>query len=163
MIPATTKHLVLNPTPLVDEAASDLAHEGMGRYAAAPAGVVEQRLRELDREWDVERLTAITFGLVVLGGVLLVAFLGPGWLVLLALGGACLLLHGAAGWSPALLLTRCLGYRTAREIAQERFALRATCGDIPTLSPDITPEDREDLSRFENEGGAPAGTQDANS
>jgi hypothetical protein len=157
MIPATAKCLILNPAPLANELIGEQTSEKGTYHAAVPAAVLEKRLRELDREWDVERLTAASSGLFLLGGVLLVVFLGAGWLVLPALLAVCLLLHGLAGWTPALPLVRRLGYRTPQEIARERHALQIMRGDFQPESLATTPQDREDLSRFENEGGAPAG------
>jgi hypothetical protein len=128
----------------------------MSRYASAPPGVLELRLRELDREWDVERLTAATSGLLLLLGLGLVSLKGEQWLVFPAVVAACLLLHALVGWTPALPLMRCLGFRTPQEIAHERRALETCCGDVQTASLTKTVQDREDLSRFENEGGSPA-------
>src|SRR6266540_3046511 len=58
MIPATTKRLILNPTPLVSEAIEVRADKDISRYSAAAPEVLELRLQTLDREWNVERLTA---------------------------------------------------------------------------------------------------------
>lgn len=128
----------------------------MARYAAAPPEVLEHRLRELDREWDVDRVTATVFGLVLLGSVLLAYFVGAGGLVLAGILSICLLLHGLAGWTPARPLILRLCYRTPWEIAHERCALKMIRGDFQVETLTTTPQDREDLSRFENEGGSPA-------
>lgn len=149
MISATSKQPVLNPTPLSHEANGDQTHEKMVPCAAELPGALEQRLRVLDHEWDMERLTATTSGLVLLGGVLLVLFLGTAWLVLPVAIAACLLLYGVTGWRPAAPLARLLGFRTAKEIAFERYTLKASRGES---------QDREDLSRFESEGGSLAPT-----
>ena len=42
---------------------------------------------------------------------------------------------------------------SAEEIAQERYALKAIRGDFQPMNLITTPQDREDLSRFEGEGG----------
>jgi len=155
MIPATTQRLILNTPNRVNEVISDRIRENVARFAAATPVLLEQRLRELDREWDVERLTGTVSGLVLLGSVLLAWLMGDGWLVLPAIIGACLLLHAVVGWTPALPLIRQMGYRTAEEISQERYALKAIRGDFHPMSLITTPQDREDLSRFEGEGGPP--------
>jgi len=156
MIPATTQRLILSTPNRVNEVISDRIRENVARFASATPVLLEQRLRELDHEWDVERLTGAVSGLVLLAAVPLAWFLGEGWLVLPAIIGACLLLHAVVGWTPALPLIRQLGYRTAEEIAQERYALKALRGDFQSMSQITTPQDREDLSRFEGEGGPPA-------
>jgi len=154
MISATIKPLILNPAPAVHEVNGDPMPEKMARYAAEPLLVVEQRLRELDHEWEMERLTATTSGLFLLGGVLLTLFLGTNWLVLPVVIAACLLLYGLTGWRPASPLTRLLGFRTSQEIAFERYALNASRGDSQLGNLVKTPQYREDLSRFESEGGS---------
>jgi len=156
MIPATTQRLNLHTPERVNEVISVQTSENVARFASATPALLEQRLCELEHEWDVERLTGAASGLVLLASVLLASFLGTGWLVLPALIGACLLLHAVVGWTPALPLIRRLGYRTAGEIAHERYALKAIRGDFQPMSLIPTPQDREDLSRFEGEGGPPA-------
>jgi len=155
MIPATTQRLTLNTPNSVNEVISCQTRENVARFASATPAILEQRLRELDHEWDVERVTGAAAGLVLLAGVLLTSLLGTGWLVLPALIGGCLLLHAVIGWTPALPLIRQIGYRTAEEIAHERYALKAIRGDFQPMNLITTPQDREDLSRFEGEGGPP--------
>jgi len=155
MIPATTQRLIRNTPNRVNEVISDRIRDNVARFASATPALLEQRLRELDHEWDVERVTGAASGLVLLGSVLLAWFMGEGWLVLPAIIGGCLLLHAVIGWTPALPLIRQLGYRTAEEIAQERYALKAIRGDFQPMNLITTPQDREDLSRFEGEGGPP--------
>lgn len=155
MIPATTQRLTLNTPNCVNEVISGRTRDNVARFASATPALLEQRLRELEHEWDVERLTGAASGLVLLASVLLVWFMGVGWLVLPAIIGACLVLHAVVGWTPALPLIRQMGYRTAEEIAHERYALKAIRGDFQPMNLITTPQDREDLSRFEGEGGPP--------
>lgn len=101
------------------------------RQAAAlgPAGL-ERRLRELDREWDIERLLEANASTITLVGVLLGAFHHPAWLLLPALVASMLLLHALQGWCPPVPLFRRLGVRTPREIETERAAAKALRGDF---------------------------------
>lgn len=156
MIPATTDRLVRHTPDRANEVISEHMHDSVARHASGTPQLLEQRLHELDREWDVERLTATLSGVTLLVSVLLVSVFGTAWLVLPALIGVCLLLHALVGWTPALALIRHLGWRTPQEIAHERYALKAIRGDFQTLSTVATPQDREDLSRFEGEGGPAA-------
>jgi hypothetical protein len=91
---------------------------------------IDQRLRELDEEWDIERLletgaAAITLASVVLGVGVNRKFL----LVTLGLGGF-FMQHALQGWAPPLPLLRRLGVRTQYEIERERYALKAVRGDF---------------------------------
>lgn len=156
MIPATTQRLTLNSPNRANEVINCRIRENVARFASAAPAMLDRRLCELEHEWDVERLTSAASGLILLASAVLASFLGEGWLVLPAIIGGCLLLHAVIGWTPALPLIRQLGFRTAEEIAQERYALKAIRGDFQPISLITTPQDREDLSRFEGEGGPAA-------
>jgi hypothetical protein len=80
------------------------------------------RLKELDREWDVNRALLANFAIV--GAI--AHELGRshrGWRNVFRAQLGFLLLHAIAGWSPPLPIIRRLGFRTGKEIAAERAAL----------------------------------------
>lgn len=81
------------------------------------------RLKELDREWDVDRALMANFAVV--GGATLM--LGerhhPGWKYFFRAQMGFLFMHALVGWCPPLAVFRRLGFRTAKEIALEREAL----------------------------------------
>lgn len=87
------------------------------------------RLRELDREWDTERALEFNYAVVNLVGLTLGAF-WPKWYLLPAVAGAFMIQHALQGWCPPLPVLRRLGFRTDREIGQERCALKALRGDF---------------------------------
>lgn len=155
MIPATTDRVILNTHQRLNDALSERMRANVARYAATSPALIEERLRELDHEWDVERTTATVASLVLLLGVLL-TMVDQRWLIVPAIVSACLLLHGLIGWSPGLALMRWLKFRTPQEIDHERYALKALRGDFTPLAVVTTPQDREDLARFEGEGGPPS-------
>jgi hypothetical protein len=81
------------------------------------------RLHELDREWDADRALMANFA--VLGTV--THELGRrhhrAWMHVFHAQMGFLLMHAIVGWCPPLPVLRRLGFRTAKEIAAERFAL----------------------------------------
>jgi hypothetical protein len=95
--------------------------------------LIDSRLRELDREWDVERVLQTNFAALSLVGLALASRVDKRWLIL-ALGvPAFMVQHALQGWCPPLALLRRLGVRTAREIGDERFALQSLRGDFTTV------------------------------
>ena len=58
------------------------------------------------------------------------------WLVLPGIVAAFLFQHAVQGWCPPLPLLRRLGFRTATEIGQERYALKALRGDLAAIPAD---------------------------
>jgi hypothetical protein len=156
MIPATTERVPRFTDRRVNASIHEQTRENVARFASASPQLIDQRLRELDHEWDVERITGAWSAIAQLIGVFLAAAFGPWWLLLPGVLALSLLLHALFGWGPALPLIRRLGFRTECEIDYERYALKALRGDFQRLDVVTTPQDREDLSRFEGEGGAPA-------
>jgi hypothetical protein len=99
------------------------------RLVANPLGI-ERRLRELDLEWDIERVLETQAALAVLVGLIQSWRRGRHWLTLPGLVSTCLFQHTTRGWSPPLGLLRWLEVRTAREIEVERVALKILRGDF---------------------------------
>ncbi|MFN3657304.1 MAG: hypothetical protein ACK4UO_08635 [Pseudolabrys sp.] len=90
---------------------------------------IPRRLRQLDREWDIER--AIEANAATLGflGVALGATRDRRWLALPMLVTGFLFQHAVQGWCPPVPVLRRLGFRTSFEIEAERQALKALRGD----------------------------------
>jgi hypothetical protein len=99
-------------------------------YADASGRDIVSRLGELDGEWDVDRTIELESSLMGLVGLVLGAFARPALLVAPAAVGGAVFLHATLGWYPLLPLLRRLGLRTSREIARERYALKALRGDF---------------------------------
>lgn len=98
-------------------------------FAANPSGI-DRRLRELDEEWDIERLLETNASTLAFIGVVLGATVDKRWLVVPALVTAFLFQHAVQGWCPPIPVLRRLGYRTSREIEVERVALKVLRGDF---------------------------------
>ena len=101
-------------------------------YYAKHPEEIDRRLWELDREWDVERVTEAEFGLSALVGIGLGLFWRK-WTFVGALAAGLLAYHAVQGRSPVGLAYRRMGFRTMNEIDQERFALKALRGDFGDL------------------------------
>ena len=99
-------------------------------YFAKPPEKIDERLEELDREWDIERALEANASSLALVGLALGLTSDRRWLALPVLVSGFLLQHALQGWCPPLPLLRRLGLRTAEEISQERNALKALRGDF---------------------------------
>ncbi|WP_425450405.1 hypothetical protein [Virgifigura deserti] len=93
-------------------------------------------MQALDREWDIECALEANAASLALAGVALGAFLDRRFLILPALVTGFLLQHALQGWCPPLTFFRKCGFRTAAEIDQERYALKALLGDFAALPAD---------------------------
>lgn len=153
MIPATTDRVVSRTDAETNKAIERATYLNVRTYAQASPQAIDQRLCELDHEWDTDRLLGLISPLLTLLGLALGAWVHYGWLALSAVGAASLLVYSLTGWFPGLFLFRQAGLRASTEIACEKYALKALRGDFQKLDTVITPEDREALANLENEGG----------
>jgi len=83
----------------------------------------QTRLGELEREWDIERAIEANAASFALVGTVLALSVSLWWLALPLAVTSFLLLHALMGWCPPVPVLRRLGFRTPREIEEERHAL----------------------------------------
>lgn len=134
MVPATATRVEAHTAPRLNERIHADLQERLAAYQSSDGrALIDSRLRELDREWDVERVLQTNFAALSLVGLALASRVDKRWLIL-ALGvPAFMVQHALQGWCPPLALLRRLGVRTAREIGDERFALQSLRGDFTTV------------------------------
>jgi hypothetical protein len=106
--------------------------ERVRHLSVQPSGI-SRRLRELDREWDIERAIEANAATLALVGLGLGLMHDRRWMALPALVGSFLLQHAIQGWCPPVPVLRGMGFRTADEINEERTALKAMRGDFNGL------------------------------
>jgi|SRR4051812_8398728 hypothetical protein len=103
--------------------------ERVHELAENPGGI-PRRLKELDEEWDIERLLEANASVLAFTGAALGASVDRRWLAVPLVVGAFLFQHAIQGWCPPIPIFRRLGFRTAREIEIERGALKTLRGDF---------------------------------
>ena len=91
---------------------------------------IEARLSELDEEWDIERYLETAAPAFSLIGLTLGLTVSKKFLAIPILVQAFFLQHAIQGWCPPLPVLRRMGVRTAEEIDEERYALKALRGDF---------------------------------
>ena len=116
--------------------------ENIRYYTTRPRSEIDQRIAELNTEWDIERLLATNAATLALTGVALGAAVSRKWLLLSGTVLGFLLLHGVQGWCPPLPVLRRLGVRTRTEIDRERLALQYLRGDFQETLPTPRPHRR---------------------
>jgi hypothetical protein len=104
------------------------------RDADAGAEDIARRLDELDREWDTDRVIELEAAATGVAGLALGLLARPVFLAVPGFVAASVLLHALTSVYPLLPILRRAGIRTAREIARERYALKALRGDFAGLS-----------------------------
>ena len=140
MLPNTVDRVPLNTSEEINQRIARETNRRVHFYAANPIGI-ERRLRELDEEWDIERVLEANAASVAFAGTVLAATVHKRWLMLPVLVTGFLFQHATQGWCPPVPILRRMGYRTAREIETERIALKALRGDFGKIAPAGTERD----------------------
>ncbi|MBX9678469.1 MAG: hypothetical protein K2X38_06870 [Gemmataceae bacterium] len=114
---------------------------------------ISKRLDQLDSEWSVGRVVKAGVGVSVLSGIALGILVHPSWFALAAIPGLFLAQYMFTRRSILGDMLHGMGMRSGAEIDAERVALRALRGDFQGLPTIVHVEDRDALSRMEDEGG----------
>jgi hypothetical protein len=128
---ARTHHRVEDHTaPAVNQDIRRRTDARIDHYAHADISDINRRLAELEREWDIERCLETMAPTFTLLGMALGLTRARRWLFLPAMVQSFFLQHAVQGWCPPIAVLRRLGFRTMREIDEERMALKALRGDF---------------------------------
>jgi hypothetical protein len=119
-----------NTAPEINQSIDKKIEKNVRYYSGQPREQIARRIRELDEEWDIERLLEAMASSLSLTGIMLGATVDRRWFLLPAVVLPFLLLHAIQGWCPPVPLLRRLGIRTRAEIDRERYALKALAGDF---------------------------------
>jgi hypothetical protein len=129
-LPLTEERVPRHTNPIINQAIQGRTLHDVSRFVGADPVFIDERIRELEREWDIERTLEANAASVSLLGLGLGVFVDRRFLLLPAAVAGFLLQHALQGWCPPLPLLRRLGLRTAREIHDEIIALRILRGDF---------------------------------
>lgn len=133
MLPSTVNRVPAQTADEINQWIQAQTEESIARHSRAGAEAIERRLRELDEEWDIERMLEANAATASLIGVTLGATVDRRWFVLPAVVAGFLLQHALQGWCPPLPIFRRYGVRTAAEIDYERYSLKALRGDFEQI------------------------------
>jgi hypothetical protein len=129
-LPDTDERVPRNTSAIVNGRIQGKTLHDVSRFIGADPVFIDERIQELEREWDIERTLEANAATLGLAGLALGAFVDRRYLALPALVCGFLLQHALQGWCPPVPLFRRLGIRTSREIHDEIIALRILRGDF---------------------------------
>lgn len=120
----TTADRVAQHTPVrVNKKIEEQTQSSISYYRNHPEQI-EQRLKKLDKEWDIERALETNAATLIIASSVLGFVYKKRLFALPLVVGTFLLQHALQGWCPPLSVMRRLGIRTATEIEQERAVLK---------------------------------------
>lgn len=102
--------------------------ENIKRYSNLSNNEISKRIRELDNEWDIERVLQVNMSALAISGLAL-SIKNRAWLALPSVVLGFFAQHSLQGWCPPVPLFRYLKVRTRKEIEEEKHALKALRGD----------------------------------
>jgi hypothetical protein len=127
-----------NTAPDINQRIDNQIEENVRYYSGQPRERISQRVRELDQEWDIERVLQAMASSFSLTGIMLGATIDRRWFLLPTAVLSFLLVHAVQGWCPPVPLLRRLGVRTREEIDRERYALKALAGDFEGVGKNLS-------------------------
>ena len=134
MFPYTADRVRENTAESVNEQIERETEQRVARLARARQYEIDQRLAELDAEWDIERYLETMAPTFTLLGTFLGLTKSRKFFAIPIVVQAFFLQHALQGWCPPLIPLRRLGVRTADEINKERYALKALRGDFEEVN-----------------------------
>jgi len=134
MMPTTNHRVAMSTSDSVNRHIREQTSQNVIDHASAGPDAINERLRELDQEWDVERAIEANASTLALAGLLLGVTVNRKWLLLPGVITVFLFQHAIQGWCPPVPILRRLGVRTSAEINEERYALKALRGDFNAAS-----------------------------
>jgi hypothetical protein len=99
------------------------------KYTYQGSYEIGERIGELEREWDIERVLQIGASSASFVGIGL-SFRNRNWLIVPAVITSFLVMQALKGWAPPIPILRRFGFRTKQEIECEIFAMKHLRGDF---------------------------------
>ena len=125
----TADRVRANTSPEINSRLDHETEERIRRYESRSPEEITQRIEELEREWDMERLLETNASTLAFVGLALGAMLNKKFLLIPAVVLPFLFQHAVQGWCPPMPVSA-LGVRTREEIGAEKYALKALRGDF---------------------------------
>ncbi|HMJ06973.1 MAG TPA: DUF2892 domain-containing protein [Chthoniobacterales bacterium] len=133
-LPPTNTRVEGSTTRRVNDEIKAATERSVARYAGASQEAITRRIEELDREWDIERWLEMNAATLACTGAILALTVHRKFAWISAVVTGFLFQHALQGWCPPVPVLRRRGVRTAREIDQEKTALRILRGDFSATS-----------------------------
>lgn len=138
IFPDTAERVKLHTNCKNNQSIREETIRNIARYTDRTKEEIETRIKELDREWDIERVLETNAAGIVLLSAILGFTVNKKWFLLTGLVGGFLLQHALQGWCPPLPLFRRIGIRTASEIENEKAILKYLKGDLDEFTQNPT-------------------------
>jgi len=107
----------------VNQKIDQQALQEIARVKEQGPSAIRQRLEEIEKEWDIDRVLMLNFSVLVFAQLVLAKTHNRKWLWGPLVQTPFLFMHSVLGWCPPSLWFRPMGFRTRKEIQNEREVL----------------------------------------
>lgn len=108
--------------------------ENILAYSSMPRERLDERIRQLEEEWSLERYLETNASIIGLASIFLGLTVNRKWLLLTGTVMGFLMQHAIQGWCPPVPILRKRGVRTRGEIDREMYSLKAVRGDFKAFN-----------------------------
>lgn len=124
IFPHTMKRMQLHTNREINNKIMKETLENVLSYADKSKDEIKHRLKELEAEWDIERVLETNAASAIIVTTTLGFTVNKKWFLGTGVVGGFLLQHALQGWCPPLEVFRRMGIRTCSEINYEKEALK---------------------------------------
>lgn len=108
----------------------DLILANIQKYAGKSPDEISQRIQELNKEWDIERVLSLNMSVLSLIGITSSLIINPYAIILTIILLLFFIWHAFQGWCPPIPVLRYFKVRSRPEIDREKYALKVIRGDF---------------------------------
>ena len=124
-LPPTAQRVARNTSQTTNRHLAAKTAKRLMKLSLEDSQAMKNRIRQLDQEWDTERILETEAAGLILLGLGLGATIHKRWYLLSGITAGFLMQHALQGWCPTLPFLRSMGVRTAQEIEAERANIQA--------------------------------------
>jgi hypothetical protein len=124
MLAKTTTRVDAHTSPSMRKHLQQRLVANVRRFVNADRHQIDQRMKELDKEWSVERVIEVEASAMIGLGATLGLLHNRKWFALSGLATSMVVLHNTRGSYPLLPVFQRLGFRSQKDILDERNALK---------------------------------------
>lgn len=133
LIPPNNKRVEMHTSNKINKRIAQRTEENIKEFKNASYDSLTNRVKQLDREWDTERVLEANAAIIILVSSIIGFFTSPYWYILTGFISFFLFVHAILGWCPPLPLIRRIGIRTQEEIQIEKMTIKFMRGDFNNI------------------------------
>jgi hypothetical protein len=125
IFPTTTERVKFHTNEQVNNKIKKQTLDNISNYVHQNKEQINNRIKELDEEWDIERVLETNASSAIILSTVLGLTVNKKWFVATGVVGGFLLQHAIQGWCPPVEVFRRMGIRTCSEINYEKNVLKS--------------------------------------